>query len=39
MLYMKHKGKLPARFRGKRAVKKKWKAVARIVRIVVAKES
>ena len=34
MLYMKHKGKLPARYRGKRAVEKKWKAVARIIRIV-----
>ena len=34
MLYMKYKGKLPARYRGKRSVEKKWKAVARIIRIV-----
>jgi len=32
MLYMKHKGKLPACYRGKRAIERKWKAVAEIVK-------
>lgn len=36
MLYMKHKGKMPAQFRGKRAIEKKWRAVARIVREIAA---
>lgn len=32
MLFMKHKGKLPTRYRGKRAIVKKWKTVGRIIR-------
>lgn len=36
MLYLKHKGRMPAKFRGKRAIAKKWKAVARIVREIAA---
>ena len=32
MLYMKHKGKLPARYRGKCAIEKKWRTVGRIIR-------
>ncbi len=31
MLFMKHKGKLPARYRGKRMIEKKWNAVKQIV--------
>ena len=34
MLYLKHKGRMPVRYRGKRVVAKKWKAVARIVRSI-----
>ena len=37
MLYMKYKGKIPARYLGKRAIVKKWKTVERIVK-QVAKE-
>lgn len=36
MLFMKHKGKMPARYCGKRAIVKKWKAVERIVREIAA---
>ena len=36
MLYLKHKGKMPARYSGKRAIAKKWRAVARIVREIAA---
>ena len=36
MLYLKHKGRMPVKFRGKRAIEKKWKAVARIVREIAA---
>lgn len=36
MLYMKHKGKLPTRYRGKRAIVKKWKTVGRIIREISA---
>ena len=36
MLYMKHKGKIPARFAKKSAIRKKWKAVEKIVRRVAA---
>ena len=36
MLYLKHKGRIPAKFRGKRVIAKKWKAVARIVRSISA---
>lgn len=36
MLYMKHKGKMPARYRGKRAIEKKWKTVAKIVKEIAA---
>ena len=36
MLYMKYKGKMPARFRGKRAIVKKWKTVGRIIREIAA---
>lgn len=32
MLYMKHKGKLPARYRGLKKIEKKWTAVDRIVK-------
>jgi len=32
MLYMKHKGKLPACFRGQIQIEKKWKAIAEIVK-------
>lgn len=42
MLLMKYKGKLPARYRGKRAIEKKWNAVRQIVKgisVLVAKES
>jgi len=31
MLYMKHRGKLPARYHGKRMIEKKWDAVKQIV--------
>ena len=34
MLYLKHKGRMPAKFRGKRVIAKKWRAVDRIVRSV-----
>jgi len=37
MFYMKHKGKLPACFHGKKQIEKKWKAIAKIVK-GVAKE-
>lgn len=36
MLYMKYKGKMPARYRGKRAIEKKWKTVGQIVKDVAA---
>ncbi len=36
MLFVKHKGKLPAQFKGKPAIMKKWKAVAEIVKRVAA---
>ncbi len=36
MLFMKHKGKMPARYRGKRAIEKKWKTVGRIIREIAA---
>ena len=36
MLFVKYKGKLPAKFRGKPAIKKKWAAVAEIVKRVAA---
>ena len=36
MLFVKHKGKIPARFAKKPAIRKKWKAVAEIVRRVAA---
>ena len=36
MLYLKQKGRMPAKFRGKRAIAKKWRAVDRIVRSVAA---
>lgn len=36
MLYMKHKGKMPTRYRGKRAIEKKWKTVAKIVKAIAA---
>ena len=36
MLYMKYKGKMPARYLGKRAIGKKWKTVGRIIREIAA---
>ena len=36
MLFMKHKGKIPAQFKGKPAIAKKWKAVAEIVKRVAS---
>lgn len=36
MLYLKYKGKMPARFRGKRAIVKKWKTVGIIIREIAA---
>ena len=36
MLYMKYKGKMPARYRGKRAIEKKWETVGQIVKDVAA---
>ena len=36
MLYMKHKGKMPVRYSGKRAIEKKWKTVGRIIREIAA---
>lgn len=36
MLFLKHKGKLPAKFTNKPAIVKKWKAVAEIVKRVAA---
>lgn len=36
MLYLKYKGKIPARFRGKRAIVKKWKTVGIIIREIAA---
>ena len=42
MLFMKYKGKVPARYRGKRAIEKKWDAVRQIVKkisVLAAKES
>lgn len=42
MLYMKYKGKLPARYKGKCAIEKKWQAVRQIVKevsVLAAKES
>jgi hypothetical protein len=36
MLFVKHKGKLPSKFRGKPAIKKKWAAVREIVKRVTA---
>lgn len=34
MLYMKYKGKLPARFRGKHVIEKKWKTVGKIAKSI-----
>lgn len=39
MLFLKHKGKLPAKFATKPAIKKKWAAVAEIVKHVRASEN
>ncbi len=36
MLFVKHKGKIPARFARRPAIRKKWKAVAEIVKRVAA---
>ena len=36
MLFVKHKGKMPAQFKGKPVIVKKWKAVAEIVKRVGA---
>lgn len=36
MLFVKHKGKIPAKFAGKPAIRRKWKAVAEIVKRVAA---
>lgn len=36
MLFVKHKGKIPAKFAEKPAIKKKWEAVAEICRRVAA---
>ena len=36
MLFVKHKGKIPAKFARKPAIRKKWKAVAKIVKRVAA---
>ena len=36
MLFVKHKGKMPAKFAKKPAICKKWKAVEEIVRRVAA---
>lgn len=36
MFFMKHKGKIPTKFAKKPAIRKKWKAVAKIVRRVAA---
>ncbi len=36
MLFVKYKGKLPAKFKGKPVIVKKWKAVAEIVKRVAA---
>jgi hypothetical protein len=36
MFFLKHKGKIPARFANKPAIRKKWKAVAEIVRRVAS---
>ena len=36
MLFVKHKGKIPAKFAKKPAIRKKWKAVAEIVKRVAA---
>ena len=36
MLFVKHKGKIPTKFARKPAIRKKWKAVAEIVKRVAA---
>ena len=36
MLFVKYKGRIPAKFRGKPMIVKKWKAVAEIVHRVAA---
>ena len=36
MLFVKHKGKIPARFAKRTVIRKKWKAVAEIVKRVAA---
>ena len=36
MLFIKHKGKMPRKFAGKPAIKKKWASVAEIVKRVGA---
>jgi hypothetical protein len=36
MFFLKYKGKIPARFAKKPAIRKKWKAVAEIVRRVAS---
>ena len=32
MLFVKHKGRIPAQFKGKPVIMKKWKSVAEIVK-------
>ena len=36
MLFVKHKGKIPAKFAKRPVIRKKWKAVAEIVKRVAA---
>ena len=36
MLFVKHKGKIPAKFARLPAIRKKWQAVAKIVKAVAA---
>ena len=36
MLFVKYKGKIPTKFKGKPVIMKKWKAVAEIVKRVAA---
>jgi len=37
MLFLKHKGKIPVRYRGRQVIEKKWMAVARIIKQIAAK--
>ena len=39
MLFVKHKGKIPAKFAKKPAIRRKWNAVAAIVKVVAASAS